>query len=317
MKRFLLTAIIVEVLMCYHVSAQQEPQLTHYMFDRLDYNPAYAGSREDICATLLYHDQWSAFKGPDGEGGPITQNFNIHSAIGDVNTDHFGIGLNVLNDQEGFQKTTSFMIDGAYHKKIDWQGLDVSAGISVGAIQSGLNPTWHPPTSTPDPDLPGKVSVMGFDADAGLYVSNPTWYAGISAVHIPQPNLNWGEANSTVQRVYYIMAGYTIANVIPNKLDITPGLLIQTNGGVTQYNINAIAIYLERFYGGLNYHSGDALSVMAGLYLLKPLLISFSYDITTSQAAPFGGKTELLLTYCFKLDFGTGQPNFHKSTRFL
>jgi len=317
MKRFLLTAFVVEVLMCYRVSAQQDPQLTHYMFDRLEYNPAYAGSREDICATLLYHDQWSGFKGPDGEGGPVTQTFNINSALGDVNADHYGIGLSVLNDQEGFQTTSGFMVDGAYHKKISWQDADLSVGISLGALQNGLNGIWHPPDPTTDPSLPsGKVAVTGFDADAGIYISNPTWYLGLSALHIPEPNLNWDQAKSIVTREYYLMGGYT-KNIIPEKLDLTPGFMIQTDGAVTQYNINCLAVYLERFYGGLNYHSGDALSIMAGLYLTKPLLISFSYDITTSQAAAFGGKTEFLITYCFKLDLKPGEPNYHKSARFL
>ena len=136
-------------------------------------------------------------------------------------------------------------------------------------------------------------------------------------MHIPQPNLNWDQANSLVKRVYYLMGGYTIDNVVPGKLAITPGFLVQSDGAVTQYNINALAIYMQRFYGGLNYHSGDALSLLAGLYLTKSLLASFSYDITTSQAAPFGGKTEFLISYCFKLDFGTRTPNVHRSTRFL
>jgi hypothetical protein len=49
--------------------AQFEPQFTQYMFNEMFINPAYAGSREQVAATMLYRNQWVGL-----EGAPKTAN---------------------------------------------------------------------------------------------------------------------------------------------------------------------------------------------------------------------------------------------------
>ncbi|MCK5337239.1 MAG: type IX secretion system membrane protein PorP/SprF, partial [Bacteroidales bacterium] len=47
--------------------AQQEPQFTQNMFNRVFTNPAFAGIGEGICVTGLIRQQWSGFKDSEGE----------------------------------------------------------------------------------------------------------------------------------------------------------------------------------------------------------------------------------------------------------
>ena len=42
--------------------AQQDYQITHYMFDNLSFNPGYAGMNKNINATMIARQQWSGFQ---------------------------------------------------------------------------------------------------------------------------------------------------------------------------------------------------------------------------------------------------------------
>ena len=52
----LMLLIAVSMIKPERVYAQQDPLYTHYMFNKMVYNPAYTGiNREFICATFLLH----------------------------------------------------------------------------------------------------------------------------------------------------------------------------------------------------------------------------------------------------------------------
>src|SRR4029078_9381943 len=69
--------------------AQYEPMFTQYMFNETFINPAYAGSHENISASVLDRNQWVGI-----DGAPKTQTFNIHGATGNRK---IGLGLSILN----------------------------------------------------------------------------------------------------------------------------------------------------------------------------------------------------------------------------
>lgn len=41
--------------------AQQDPNFTQYMYNTMSINPAYAGSRDVLSATILHRSQWLGF----------------------------------------------------------------------------------------------------------------------------------------------------------------------------------------------------------------------------------------------------------------
>ena len=57
------------------VSAQQEPQYTQFIFNKLTYNPGYAGSFVSPTLTAIYRNQWLGI-----DGSPKTQilTYNQH-----------------------------------------------------------------------------------------------------------------------------------------------------------------------------------------------------------------------------------------------
>ena len=72
MKKPLLLVLFLSLFGVFN--AQQDYQITHYMFDNLSFNPGYAGMNNNICATVIGRQQWAGF-----EGSPTTALVNIHS----------------------------------------------------------------------------------------------------------------------------------------------------------------------------------------------------------------------------------------------
>src|SRR3569833_3388608 len=102
MKRIILPALLLFMCVFYRAEAQREPQFTQYMFNKLVYNPGYAGSQENICATLLYHNQWSSFHSDlDKSQAPVTETFTIHSPLDIVPNVDLGVGLHMMKGGRG------------------------------------------------------------------------------------------------------------------------------------------------------------------------------------------------------------------------
>lgn len=91
MNRILIIALVVFSLKS--ASAQQDPQFSQNMFNKLANNPGYAGSESGISTSVLHRSQWMGF-GDDGAAAS-TQNFSVNSEIPAING---GVGLNIVKD---------------------------------------------------------------------------------------------------------------------------------------------------------------------------------------------------------------------------
>ena len=87
--------------------AQQDPQFTQYMFDRLSVNSGVAGTNGNICVSALLRQQWTGF-----DGAPKTGLINVHGPINSINS---GIGLSVYFDKLGQENSTIARLHYAYH----------------------------------------------------------------------------------------------------------------------------------------------------------------------------------------------------------
>lgn len=318
MRRVLLVGTLLGVLATLEVKAQQEAQFTHYMFNKLIYNSAYAGSRQGICATLGVRNQWTGWQSTGGlEDGspPTTQNLTIHAPIRLARKIDLGVGGYFLNDKEGFIGTADMKVVGSYRKK--FRAFELGLGLNAGFIQKTIDPTWKPKDAG-DPRLPGTSSDMAFDAGLGVYVNSLKWYAGASANHLPGSDLGWNNIKYGVVPNYFFTAGYNIR--LGSNWQIQPSTLLKTSELTTAvWDVSGIALWKEKFWGGLNFRSAqiNVVSVMAGLYIKDNLRLGYSYDVATSKATVFGSTHEIMVNYCFKLNFPTEPPVWHKWPRDL
>jgi len=312
MKRILLVALCAVGIV--EVSAQQDPQFTQNMFNRLATNPGYAGAKDvSLCATLISREQWLGF-----EGNPRTNVFSAHKGFVVRQKHQMGGGLTIIQDEIG--PINSLNIKGAlsYHYRIS-QGI-LSGGIEFGIFNQSINGEWRAPEGnldgTDDPSIPNsEAGATKLDLGFGLYYYTKDLYVGLSSTHLNQPLIeeSLGDNSSlTFQQVrhYYVTAGYNYPLDIGSaSLELQPSIFAKTDAVSTVVDINTNVLYNNLLWAGVSYRTQDAVSFLAGVKFetivkypeLKPLSIGFAYDYNLSDLSDYNdGSLEFMINYCYK-----------------
>jgi len=319
MKKVLL--LFVSATLIIDLYGQQDPQFTQFMYDRLSINPGYAGSQDAFCATLLGRQQWSGFTGQ-----PNTGLLNVSGPIPSIRS---GVGLSLMLDEIGPQSTTTLRLSYAYHIKLGG-ATKLGLGIGIGFINSNLSADWIAydyvdgvpsgiGTGAGDNSIPTDAQSAGtFDANFGIYIHNPRYYVGLSAVHLNEGDLS--EMNIQVARHYYFMAGYDFD--LSSKWKLTPHVLVKSDLASTQFDGNLTVMYDNSLWLGVSYRLEDAIAPMAGYQFnfsggKSALRLGYSYDFTSSELNNYSsGSHELMLSYCYTI----AKPlpkRVYKNPRFL
>jgi type IX secretion system PorP/SprF family membrane protein len=289
--------------------AQQDPHYTQFFLNRLNYNPAFAGTEEKICALGVFRSQWVGFGGNDAGNAPTTFMASINSPLGK----HFGVGLNVMNDQLGFQNSINPILSLSYRKVFQNASM-ISVGVSGGIMQQSLQGSKLKPLQDNDPKIPNTdVTGMSTDFNAGIYYTMPNlwrfqnFYTGISATHLNQGNVqySWGDnqVDNQMKLHYYLMTGAQY-EITPGTLVAEPNLFFKYDGANLSFDLNVMAEYNGKIRGGLTYRAGDAVSILAGYKFTPVMQIGYSYDLTTSDIISYStGTHEILFKYCFMPKF--------------
>lgn len=294
--------------------AQQDFQFTQYMYDRLSFNPGFAGIDGKICATAFFRQQWSGF-----DGSPQTMLLNVH---GPVKPLHGGLGLSVFKDKLGQFNDTYARVSYSFHKGLSTGGT-LGIGIAGGIVSKSLAFNWLPPdgvnTITTDDAIPNSAtSQTTYDLSLGLYYAGPNYYVGLSSTHLSESDLN--ELGYLNKRHYYVVAGYNWT--LPGSGDwmLKPTLLVKSDAASTQVDISIRGMWRNMVWAGLSYRLQDAIAPILGYQQVvgKGMIkIGYSYDITTSEIKNYSnGSHEIMVNYCFNLD---PQPKVQKkkTVRFL
>ncbi len=293
--------------------AQQDPQLTQYMFDRISINPAVAGTSGQICATGFFRQQWSGF-----EGAPKTGLFNAQMPISKISS---GVGISVYLDELGQQKSNFARLSYSFHRKIGPGTLGI--GLSAGLISHSLGNNWIARDNVADDTaIPNNgQSDSGFDLGAGLYYTSPTFWIGLSSTHLGEPELD--DVSIKAVRHYFVQAGYDWKIGGNQKYVLQPSTLIKSDGTSTQVDLTATFLYNNQVWLGVSYRTEDAIAPLIGYQMAtgkdkkSMLKIGYSYDVTTSQLKNYSsGSHEIMVNYCFLL---VPKPDLqiYKNVRFL
>jgi type IX secretion system PorP/SprF family membrane protein len=323
-KRFKMNKVFLVILLSItvnlSVSGQQDAKYSHNMFNHLIVNPGYAGlAGDNICATVIQRQQWVGFP-----GRPKTTNLSVHMPISpwDINS---GVGLTMVSDQIGFEK--NFDLRGAYSYHLPVKdgllGLGAEFGFHNSSFEGAAN-LKTPESGTIDNILPNQdFSSLAFDMAIGAFYKSERLYLGLSANHLNSPKMKFesksgNESFTKVTRHYFLTAGYTIPLSIP-LLEVTPSIYVkmEEKSLSSQIDINTLAVYNKKFWGGVSYSTGDAFVAMVGLQLYEGLKIGVAYDITHTKIRKVSDYTvEFMLNYCFNLETEK-TPRRYKSVRFL
>lgn len=298
---------------CMFLFAQQDPQFSQNMHNRLFPNPGVAGSNNAICATLLGRQQWMGFTGQ-----PKTYLLSVHAPIRLL---HGGAGLSVSQDELGQEKTFGLKAAYAYRMTIGIGELGI--GAAAGMVNKSIGNTWTANDPNDNKIPMNGAGDTGFDLDFGLYYKTPALFLGLSTTHITQSELkevsNTQDFSYKVARHYYVMAGYN-HNFKSFPLALQPMVFVKSDAASTQVDVNVIAIYNNLVWAGVSYRVQDAIVPMIGVQKdIGPGTIKFgySYDVTTSILKQYSsGSHEIMLGYCFNMA-DQKQSGKHKTVRFL
>ncbi len=296
MKKNILFSVIILICLSLNAWSQQGPLLSHYMFNGLLINPAYAGSKEYVSSTLMYRKQWAGF-----EGAPVTYSGTIHGLIKKKN---LGLGAMIQQDKIGVTKETDFYTMLAYHLPLGVGKLSVGIQAGVSNFNSEVVKLtyWDPNDKVFDYNT---FNSLLPNAGFGMYYYQTKFYAGISAPFlISYDKSQEGSLSSNTPihhqvRRYFATAGMVFET--ENDIKFKPSFLIRYESNApVQYDINLNVLINDIFWIGASYRAKEAVVGIFEYQINKKLRIGYSYDYSLGDLNKYNtGSHEIMLGYDF------------------
>jgi type IX secretion system PorP/SprF family membrane protein len=300
--------IVVLVLIVQIANAQQQLQMSQYMFNGLILNPAYAGSHSYWGVTALHRSQWVKF-----DKAPSTQTLGID---GPIAGGKLGLGFNVSNDKLGITNQLDFGANLAGRVSLGSGWL--SAGIRLGATSYSAKLTDAVIWDAQDPvyanNLNGKlVPKIGL----GLYYYTRNWFVGLSTPTIlakdDAVSFESSGWNSFYKTHLYLNGGY-VFEVSPD-LALKPTVLLKFQGAApVEMDLNMNVFFMRKFWLGAGYRTGDAMVILGEWNITNQLRLGYAFDYTLTAIKNYSnGSHEIMLGY----DFGKNVDIKARSPRYF
>jgi type IX secretion system PorP/SprF family membrane protein len=288
MKKILLLTLTVITVSVTTVWSQQDPLFTHYMFNKLYYNPGYAGINGDMDFSLTYRNQWVGYESSFDDGGaPGTALFSMSAPVYYKKLEG-GLGGLLVVDQYGFTQDIQFQITPSYF--MDLGPGKIGFGLKLGGIYKSVDFTKVRVVDENDNLIPlGAESRFGPDLGLGVWYESQKYFGGFGINHLIPTKFDFGlrglsvggetPAENKLVPHYNLTGGVNIeANY---ELKITPSFIVQSaNFDQTIWEVNAMATYQDRFWGGVSYRSSSDLIALVGMGFLEDnvLKIGLAFD---------------------------------------
>ena len=277
--------------------AQQQPMYSQYMFNMLNINPAYAGSRGVMTATALYRNQWVGIP-----GAPRTSSFSFDMPL---NEKKIGIGFQLYDDRLGIERTTGINAFYAFRFQISGSGT-LSLGLQAGLLNYQANYTEVSTFQPNDPSFAANVSGLLPSAAAGVYYNSDKFYIGFSTPALLKTQISYNNAaqiaSVTSQDLHLYLASGFVMN-LNQDLALKPSVLLKAvSGAPLEVDVNANLWIQNKLSIGASYRTGDAVVGMVELQLNQQLRFGYAYDKTFSDLGTLNtGTHELML----RMEFGS------------
>lgn len=302
LRKTLIASLLLITMTLGTTYAQQDAQYTQYMYNTMTVNPAYAGSRGQFSAALLYRNQWLG-----QDGAPTTATLNLHSPI---NESKVGYGLSIVQDEIGEGIVRETYIDAAVSYTIDVaKDAKLSFGLKVGGNLFNLDVAQLRQRSGFEESVNTDNIENRFSPNFGLgiYYHTNKFYAGLSAPNLLQTEHFDGSNNNandisflSQERInFYLITGYVFD--IGSNLKFKPAILSKVvSGAPLQLDFSGTFLINDTISLGAAYRWDAAASAMVGFQLSDQFMIGLAYDKETSDfgAARFNdGSFEIFLRY--------------------
>lgn len=301
-KLAFLTVLILHSL----IYAQQDAQYTQYMYNPMNINPAYAGSRDVLSIFGMHRTQWVGL-----EGAPVTNVFALHSPL---KNPRIGLGFSVVNDRIGPSDENSISVDFAYRIPVSEESI-LSFGLKTTANLLNVDYTKLDIFDPTDGEFQNNIdNRFSPNFGAGIYLYSESYYLGVSVPNFLETEYYDDNNRSSLAKErmhYYVMGGYVFD--LNSDLKFKPAILSKiVSGAPLQIDLTANFMFHDKFILGGAYRWDAAVSLMAGFQISDKLLIGYSYDMETTKLANYNsGSHELFLRFeLFNSSLKTINPRF-------
>lgn len=273
--------------------AQQDEQMSLYMYNPLYFNPAYAGSRDAISTVAMARFQWVNFK-----GAPMSQWFSIHSPILHKLV---GVGGHMINDQIGSRTRTSAFADVSSGIQLNKKQDRLTAGLSFGFDALGFDFSNSQVNDQNDPYYGKSLSVTKPNLGAGIYYYGKKHYLGISVPRLFESKM---EVNNILEKLtarhFFISAGYVFD--LNSVLKFKPSTLIKyTPHAPITFDVNASLLMYDKLWTGLMYRFNEAMGINVVYNIKNTFQIGYVYDFPINGLRTYqSGSHEIVLQYDIK-----------------
>ncbi len=258
----------------YTATGQWDPSVSQYMNNQLSFNPAFAGVRNTIYASVNTKKQWIGI-----EGSPEAYQLSIHAP---VNKTLNALGGNAFVYQMGPVQYSSANFVFAHLLKLNKRAY-LSLGMSGGVVHQMLKMNQINVVNETDPLFQGdNMNQTALDVGFGGWLYGPKFYVGLSFPHILHTQSSKEITMPALMRHVYLMGGYDFQ--IEEVLTIKPSVLLRAVSNMeTLTDISTVFEYKTRIAVGFSYRLEESLVLMTSLWLNKNIGVGYAYDIGSSQ----------------------------------
>ena len=285
--RILFFAMLLTSIVSY---AQQDAQFTQYMYNTINVNPAYAGSRGALSLFALHRTQWVGL-----DGAPVTNAVSVNTPL---NNSNLGLGVSLINDRIGPTQENTFSADLSYSIQTS-ETFKLSFGIKATANLFNIDVAKLDPKEAGDPSFQNMDNKFSPNIGAGLYLHSDKAYVGFSIPNfIESKRYDANEVAIFKEKInYYFIAGYVFD--LNESIKFKPALLSKmVSGAPLQVDVSGNFMFMEKFTVGVAYRWSASLSAMAGFQVSDGLYIGYGYDHETTNLKDYNsGSHEIFLRY--------------------
>ena len=280
----------ITMLLAAVVYGQQDAQFTQYMYNTININPAYAGSRGAMSIFALHRTQWVGL-----DGAPTTNAASINTP---TNNSNLGLGVSFVNDKIGPTNENTISGDLSYTIPTS-ENFKLSFGMKATANLFNLNVDKLNPADQGDPQFQNLRNVFTPNVGAGIYYHSDKAYLGLSVPNFIQTNrYNDNQVAIFKEKInYYLIGGYVFD--LSYDIKFKPAFLTKlVEGSPLQVDVSANFMFIEKVVVGVAYRWSAAMSAMVGFQVTDGMYIGYGYDLETTNLENYNsGSHEIFLRY--------------------
>lgn len=278
--------------------AQEDASNKHYLFNLLNINPAYAGSRGGLSISTGFRKQWAGIP-----GAPQTSIFSMDAPLKEH---HFGLGLQLYTSSIGLEKTNGINMSFATMLQFEEDEF-LSLGLQGGLMNYRIDRTSVALPFQNDPSFQYNTNVVMPTAGAGIYYQRPGFYASLSAPSLLVSTVKVDKilsVNSATLRNMQLILTTGITATLSDDIQCKPSVYMRwMNGKVFDVHVNG-SVWVKDMIGvGASYRYDDAIMGLLEIKLNDKLSFGYSYGKSIGDRGIFSqGSHEAIIRLDLRSD---------------